>query len=329
MADNWKTHKLGCKRSASEDFMVQEIPGKGMGMIANKVFQPGDVILTEEPLIVIKDGEPCYQILQRFDALTEEEKKVLLGLYDPGDDPTRDVPGVTDQNHRKFVRITWANSLQLCSYAELEVEGAGVYPTVCRINHSCAPNAMWTWLAKDRSKRTKEIRACRRIEQGEEVCFSYTQLGNCFSSREERQQKLVNWFPSCACGVCARTGQQLEENEKLRSELARLHQEVRLASRQGRLRQAAVAELTKIHLMETVKEEMVQQVILGKFSCLSLLSCSFPGPCWTTANSLRFSGARARARMGIWRGRSSSGRGQRQWLLNLVTALCLDIRRNV
>ena len=266
MADNWKSHKPDCKRSATEDFVVQEMSGKGQGMIANKVFQPGDVILTEEPLIVIKDGEPCYQILQRFEALTDEEKAALLCLYDPGDDPSRDVPGVTDLLHRKFVRITWANSLQLCSYAEMQVEGAGVYPTVCRINHSCAPNAVWTWLAKDRSKRTKEIRACRRIDKGEEVCFSYIQLGNCFSSREERHQKLINWFSSCACGVCAKTGHQLEESERLRSELARLHQEVRLAARQGRLRQAKLAEQAKIDLMESVEDEMVQQVILRKFS---------------------------------------------------------------
>ena len=74
-----------------------------------------------------------------------------------------------------------------------KVEGSGLYPKIARINHSCAPNAIWTWLAKDRSRwlwwwkqwqywwlsyfyltnnlsrRRKEVRACRQIRKGDEV----------------------------------------------------------------------------------------------------------------------------------------------------------------
>ena len=52
---------------------------------------------------------------------------------------------------------------------DIQVEGSGLYPKIARINHSCAPNSIWTWVARDRSRRRKEVRACRPIRRGEEV----------------------------------------------------------------------------------------------------------------------------------------------------------------
>ena len=45
------------------------------------------------------------------------------------------------------------------TYAKTQVEGSGLYPKIARINHSCAPNSIWTWVARDRSRRRKEVRS--------------------------------------------------------------------------------------------------------------------------------------------------------------------------
>ena len=62
------------------------------------------------------------------------------------------------------------------------MEGSGLYPKIARINHSCAPNSIWTWVASDRSRRKKEVRACRHIRKGEEVKmrrFLYSSCNYC------------------------------------------------------------------------------------------------------------------------------------------------------
>ena len=95
--------------------------------------------------------------------------------------PWFQVEGVEKEEQRKLLRILWANSIQLCAasefgvnskelgligeliraatYAKTQVEGSGLYPKIARINHSCAPNSIWTWVARDRSRRRKEVRS--------------------------------------------------------------------------------------------------------------------------------------------------------------------------
>ena len=42
-----------------------------------------------------------------------------------------------------------------------------------RINHSCSPNVVWSWVAASGGYEVKEVRAVRRIEAGEELCANY------------------------------------------------------------------------------------------------------------------------------------------------------------
>ena len=161
---------------------------------------------------------------------------------------------MTNPAHRRLLRILWSNSLQLCGQEELGIQGSGLYPTISRINHSCAPNSAWSWVAKDRTRRSKVVRACRRIQEGQEITFSYIQLGIANLTREERKDRLANWFPACGCEVCAR------EDDGVRAELGDLHKEMRLLTREGRVREAAGVALQKVKAMEAVREEVVMEV---------------------------------------------------------------------
>ena len=93
----WSAHRRGCRRP-QEGVEVVALEGKGQGLLATRAFHPGEVVLAEEPLMVVAEGEPVYQILQRFDLMGEEERAALVALYDPGEG--EEVPGVTNPLHR-------------------------------------------------------------------------------------------------------------------------------------------------------------------------------------------------------------------------------------
>lgn len=172
------------------------------------------------------------------------------------------------------MRIIWANSVELCSVEESGVQGTGVYATLCRchamrttmsrINHSCSPNCHVSWEAKDRRRRTKVVRACTSITEGEEITWSYICQGSTFPSREERGARLANWFPECRCKLCGAGEEEVLRSDELRRRLARLHAEVKVLAREGRVREAVEVAGTKVALMRTVGEELLLQV--GKWN---------------------------------------------------------------
>ena len=110
------------------------------------------------------------------------------------------------------------------------------------------------------SKRSKQVWVCQRIQEGEEICFSYIKLDSSFLLREKRQMLLRNWFPSCRCVICHHNDGKLETSEQNRVELVKLHQNMREHCKQGRLREAAHAALQKIQTMEKCRDEFIQQV---------------------------------------------------------------------
>ena len=42
---------------------------------------------------------------------------------------------------------------------------------ICRINHSCCPNVVWSWLKG--APASKEVRAITHIQPGQELCANY------------------------------------------------------------------------------------------------------------------------------------------------------------
>jgi len=118
MAANWPEHKKVCTR-VEDGYVVVPLEGRGMGCLANRDFEPGEVILQDEPLLVTKDGEKVGEIFERFDFLTPEEQTTLLSLYDPG---LYEVEGVEKEENKKLLRILWANSIQLCAAPEFGVK---------------------------------------------------------------------------------------------------------------------------------------------------------------------------------------------------------------
>ena len=68
------------------------------------------------------------------------------------------------------------------------------------MNHSCAPNCVVVFSRHGR----QEIRTCREVAAGEELCHFYTDLCAPTAVRRSRLQKQFEFV--CGCSHCVRAG---------------------------------------------------------------------------------------------------------------------------
>ena len=145
-------------------YKLQEISGKGEGLVATRKLLPGSIIVTAKPLIVV-DTEGAYKnVFPVYQSLPEDKKKAVMSLYDPGEE-LNFKPSLFTENkeERKVLRIFEANSIDLCSHQEMNINKSGLYQTISKINHSCSPNVVWTWLKEDKTKHIKQVNLNRTL----------------------------------------------------------------------------------------------------------------------------------------------------------------------
>lgn len=97
---------------------------------------------------------------------------------------------------------------------------AGLFPTFCRMNHSCMPNTSYGY---DEVSGTMQVYASRDIRQGEELTDAYTELAR---PRARRAKELANWGFRCECLVCE--GPEAEEHEARRRQVWRTSEILKL-----------------------------------------------------------------------------------------------------
>lgn len=92
---------------------------------------------------------------------------------------------------------------------------AGIFPLICRINHSCRPNAYHAWNA---TTGKEMIHASSPIEQGEEIFITYIEP---YRARHARRAELQMKFKFiCECSLCS--VEDSTENDARREEIAAL-----------------------------------------------------------------------------------------------------------
>ena len=170
-------------------YKLEVITGKGQGLVANRKLYPGTIICTEKELIVVNTAGAVNEIYPVFQSLNEDKKEAVLSLFDPGDELYPMFRLLTqDETERTVLRIFQTNCIDLCSHQEMNINKSGLYQTISKINHSCSPNVVWTWVKEDSSKSTKQVtnismkdyayshffqvRVCRDIAMGEEIVAS-------------------------------------------------------------------------------------------------------------------------------------------------------------
>ena len=193
--------------STGKLYLLQEIRGKGLGVIAAAKISKGTRILSESALLRVPRSTDSKKqvgkaLAKAISALNEDQRQAFLSLHNAfEDEATRELG------------IVRTNALPLGSNAAT----GGIFLEAARINHACIQNAQNTW-NEDLQRLT--IHAIRDIDKGEEITIMYLQER---TNRSARQLVLQRQFRfTCSCQLCALTEPQLGLSDKRLDEILRL-----------------------------------------------------------------------------------------------------------
>ena len=138
-------------------FKIVPIPGKGMGVVATSRIHRGERIMADPPLLVVTEG------------LTDKSLAALVARLPI---PLRRAFFNLAQNTARFgeektsLGIVATNGIP---YMHHGVRSGGIFPTACRINHSCDANAAYKWHAL---LAQLTVHASKTIDCGDEITFN-------------------------------------------------------------------------------------------------------------------------------------------------------------
>jgi hypothetical protein len=122
---------------------VRNSGSRGRGIYARRAFCPGDIVFSETPMLTTLPSDTEEQILDKLMRLPYHHMRAIWQLEASGGYQSL-IKGLVD-----------ANSIP-CADPDDPGEGAmGIFETLSRINHSCAPHAGWYWSTKQ--KRMREL----------------------------------------------------------------------------------------------------------------------------------------------------------------------------
>ncbi|KAG6304757.1 hypothetical protein E4U45_001154 [Claviceps purpurea] len=179
-------------------YALQDVPGKGKGLVATKDIPKGTRITSEQALFTISGYKTLgvkdqgRLIRQQLDALSSDQRNAFMSLHNahPFDD-------AADQHYGIFS----TNCLPLD-----EIQ-AGIFLEACRANHNCENNVVYGW---NKTIKRMTLHAMRDIRSGEEITASYVSR---LKSRKDRQATLNRSFGfTCVCRIC--TLPELESQER-------------------------------------------------------------------------------------------------------------------
>ena len=185
-ADQTLTSNVDRNVQGSALYIIRKAPARGFGLFAARDIRRGSRILadkpffslTKRPVISLSDPRAPNDISKAFDRLSVSDQRQYLDLYCP----LR--PGLS-----RGISIYEANCYEM---------GAGtcICTDASRINHSCVPNAHYSWNC---SIKRITVHAVKDIPQNEEITISYC---SGLRSFEERQRELEPYVFVCNCPAC-------------------------------------------------------------------------------------------------------------------------------
>jgi hypothetical protein len=108
-----------------------------MGLRTTTDVRPGEVIITEKPIIEVDFPPPKTQIARRYRELSAPKRRLFHSFKAKS----------SDEVDNTIFDIIANNVVPLGGSGEDgEPTRSGMFRHICRINHSCLPNARWTWL---------------------------------------------------------------------------------------------------------------------------------------------------------------------------------------
>ena len=208
-------------------YKEEEVVGKGIGCIATEEISPGCLVLRETPCLFLPPGgEDSSALLQRtvkaFLGMESEEQEKYLQLanmFDRDESEWSDTARKDMENIKSELEAQPLTDLppsDIIKIWQIKLTNGfhnGVFLKMSRFNHSCHPNAAMVC----HFNNAQDVRALRKIKQGEEITICYTGCNESLWSREERRAELKNVYNfDCNCGGCEMAEEQIEqENENI------------------------------------------------------------------------------------------------------------------
>ncbi|KAH8805677.1 hypothetical protein F5884DRAFT_455360 [Xylogone sp. PMI_703] len=168
-----------------EYFTIEDIPGKGKGVVAAQDISPGTCICRENPLFTTASltsaatQEKDLAAIVR--SLPKESQRAFLSLYNnnPGKEP--------------LSNIVRTNAYPLGPGSNI----GAIFPVIARFNHSCRPNTQHAW---NKILGVETCHVIRAVKKGDELTLSYHAGG----PSSTRRQELKTYFGfDCTCEVCS------------------------------------------------------------------------------------------------------------------------------
>ena len=178
----------------SPPFIQSQIPGRGLGLVANKTLHRGDLILSNTPLYIV--DESLYEELD-LQKRAPFQEKAIKQLPPSSSKKFMDLCGHWGGDHIDDVINTNSFAIDLWEGTEHETAINIVLPEISRFNHDCRPNAQYHF---DIETLTHHVQALRPIAPGEELTVTYIDP---VQTRQRRQEELHwNWGFKCSCSSC-------------------------------------------------------------------------------------------------------------------------------
>eukprot|EP00096_Caligus_rogercresseyi_P001137 TRINITY_DN1178_c0_g1_i3.p1 TRINITY_DN1178_c0_g1~~TRINITY_DN1178_c0_g1_i3.p1 ORF type:complete len:307 (+),score=70.64 TRINITY_DN1178_c0_g1_i3:444-1364(+) len=192
---------------SSSSYEIVSLPGKGgKGVLARRGISAGEVIIREKPFLRISnevfEGDTRDiddALTQQLDAKSAADREMFFNLLDSRN----------SQEDKSILGIFFTNDM---SYIQ---DSAALFPTMARVNHSCAPNA--DFITREHLD-CQDLVATEDIRAGEEITLSY------LPSKTEgtapgkiRRAYLRLWYQfDCLCRICRMDNRKIVRNDRLR-----------------------------------------------------------------------------------------------------------------
>ncbi|RFU29990.1 hypothetical protein B7463_g6374, partial [Scytalidium lignicola] len=168
-----------------EYFKIEDIPGKGKGVIAIQDISPGTCIFREQPLFttasLTSTATQERDLASIVRSLPKGSQRAFLSLYNnnPGKEP--------------LSNIVRTNAYPLGPGSSI----GAIFPVIARFNHSCRPNTQHAW---NKLLNMETCHVISPVKKGDELTLSYHAGGPSSTRRPE----LKTYFGfDCTCKVCS------------------------------------------------------------------------------------------------------------------------------
>ena len=177
--------------NVASNFTIKQIPGKGRGIFAALAIPRGACLMAEAPLFYIDNvQEPLSRYNKRTlnRAISDHPQfRELFSTVKPPTDESR-----FDTNSFEMGEF---NGGKRC----------GIFFQASRFNHSCVPNAYFTWNPMlNNGQGLLTIYAIHDIDPDNEILVNY-HIDDCYELKDARQAKLFDKYRFvCDCAACKR-----------------------------------------------------------------------------------------------------------------------------